>query len=224
MTQTTTQANNLYAIESAYDRMHIVSEMMDMPIHVTELLQGRHWSATASRNEREATQWNPNDWVQILVEDFGDPQRHEEDITVLFEQRLDFMLYHMFMNAGTFVDTITVRGVYLDPAMPPNKYNVPGPEVRLFDIEFNGKPLNASAAFLLFSAYAVKHVPVLSFPNQTLYGWLNQRPLPKAAEDLSRLANTQRLGLVIRPIIEHDHPEIGRLILKAESAKKDELL
>lgn len=203
-------AGDTYHINEVNEHMDVVSAMLEMPIHVTEMLDGRHWQVTASRSERSS------EFIHITVEMFDDNQaRHAEDVHVLYDQRLDYMLFDMLTNAQDAIESITLHGVYLTPSENENPYFLTKPEVRVFDLEFNGRSIDASIAFAFFDCYAVAHVPVLSLPGQTLADWLCRRPVQQAAKGTSKLVMADRAGVVIRPTSEHDHPSIGRMILKA---------
>lgn len=198
-----------FAVVDAEEHMDVIADLLDERVHVTEYLSGRLWSVCATRaNSAEGV----NFFVQI---DGENAAAKEEDEDVFFNQRLDYFLADLLVNASKDTDSITLIGQYLSPALDGNPYCVDRPEVRLFDLEVNGSPLDAPVVFAIFASYAVKHVPVLTLPGQTLGQWLDRRPLQERSGGLSRLAYTPRRGVVIRPAVEMNHPDIGRLVLKA---------
>lgn len=198
-------------LPSAYDHMDVVSDLLDTEIHITEKLVGREWVVKAEppgRNETEAI---------LFVQKFdGDRERAVEDEIALVAQNLDYMLESMYA-AKNDKGQIILRGVYTDPKI----YGANLPSVRLYEIEVDRQVLDAATTFALFACYAVPHVPVLSLPGQTLGEWLGRRSLQESAKGRSRLAKTDRLGVVIRTLYEMNHPSVGRAVLKAEQVAQE---
>ena len=183
------------------------ADMMDEPVMITEFLYGRDWAVTASRHAVD-----PKSAIVTVVQ-FGNQIRAIEDERAYNEGGFDYMLRSIMATAPQEVETITLRGVFTYP----DYYARSGSRgaVWLYDIELNGEPMDARHVFQIFSAFVVPHVPLLSAPGETLYGWMNRRPIPDAAEGWSKLAPIQRRGIVVRPTEEKTHPSVGRLLLKA---------
>lgn len=193
-------------LPNAQDYIEVVADLLGEPVMVTELLAGNEWAVTASRQAGRLP-------ALLTIAQWGDRSRAVLDEQALFDCNLDYMLQSMMANAPKAVSAVTLRGVSIER----NVYGREKQDVRLFDIEVNGEPLDAQQVFALLTSYAVPHVPVLTLPGQTLGQWLNRRSLPAAASGASRLYLTERRGIVIRTLTEQTHASVGRLMLKVRA-------
>ena len=119
---------------------------------------------------------------------------------------------------GHSIQTFTMRGELLGPSIQSNIYKLAQHEVRLFEMEADGKPIDAALFIELCRALDLPHVPVLS-EGRTLREWLDGKTLRQASNGQSALV-TQKLlreGVVIKPITEQPDQELGRLFLKQRS-------
>lgn len=196
-------------LQNAAEYMDVISDLLDTPVCITELVSGSPWSVVASRSPR----WDVEQYAVLDLSGDGETVTDAE-IDALYGQRLDYMLLDMLRNTTDAVETITLRGV-----MVSEEPGAGQPFVRLFDIEINGTPMDAQHVYAVFGAYGVAAVPVLTPSNMTLSRWLARRSLHEAAIGPSRLSDTPREGIVIRPFEEMTHEAIGRLILKFKAGQ-----
>ena len=79
---------------------------------------------------------------------------------------------------------------------------------RAFDLYVDGKYLDYPQFLAICETYSVPTVPIL------YRGPFNMEEIRKASDGESRLAGHIREGVVVRPIAERNHPEVGRLVMK----------
>jgi len=200
-----------YDIESAQNFVDIVERLMDEPCYITEKLEGSHWSATiyaddtiivSQRNYRIIpVEGGEHDWYKVL--------RLQG-----LNETLERMLYDL--EATQIIKAITLRGEMLGPGIQGNIYGLKDHEVRIFDIEVDGRSLNAGYFLEWAALYNVPIVPALA-ENITLREWLDGRSLKEASNGQSALANVLREGIVIKPMTESRDERIGRVFIKQRS-------
>lgn len=129
---------------------------------------------------------------------------------------------------------ITIYGEAFGPKIQGNIYREESPNLRLFDIMVNGEFLDAMTFYGLLDLFtghkrwsseeqdpmgcpAPPYAAPILFVG-TLRAFLNsyeRNPLAAASHGVSRIrSETIREGIVIRPLIEQRHPNLGRLIIK----------
>ncbi len=204
-----------YDIESAQNFVGIVDQyLMDSPCYITEKLEGSNWSATLYRDgELIASQRN----YRIIPVPGGEHDWYKVIRTQNLDEALKTLMAEMIADEGnTLIQAITLRGEMLGPGIQSNIYGLKNHEVRLFDIEVNGTPVDA-ARFLDYAArYNLSTAPVLAV-GMTLRSWLDGRDLREASNGKSALADRLREGIVIKPMVEGYEPKIGRVFVKQRS-------
>lgn len=236
----------VYDIEGAERNPDAVARMMDMQVVVTEKIEGMNFSVT-----------------YVAAEDkiYVNQRKHTitpiEGVTHFFWQlaRSHFLVpwdYHVFTNdtepgpSEYWTDSllgwlseiypgcdITIYGEAHGPKIQGNIYQLPSPELKLYDILVNGEFLDALTFFGLMATFGAYEpftqkenphvVPVIFVGTLRTYlqsrgahgGRLVNETIVEASRGISRLnPEVYREGIVIRPLIERRHPTIGRLIIK----------
>lgn len=204
-----------YDIEGADRYPDVVELLMDQQVCVTEKLEGMNFSVTVIRGGGRFV--NQRDYTIIpdmgSLHDFWKVAESQQ----LFQKAEEFMRF-----GGNFV---TLYGEYIGPKVQKNIYKLQANEVCIFDVKLDSgwlssnqlDALSASGKDPILPWGGV--VPILSH-GPTLRQWLNGRTVQEAANGESRLTEgVLREGIVIRPMAEQHHPELGRLILKQRSGE-----
>jgi RNA ligase (TIGR02306 family) len=198
-----------YDVESADRYVEIAARLMDEPVFITEKVEGSNlWvraetDGSVAVGQRENT-ITPRDGVEHTFHVIA--RRH----------RLDELARSFGRD-----QPVVVYGEALGPKIQGNIYNFKTHGVRLFDVRVGFRFL-APAAFLeavrAFFGNTDLVVPILQPPDgTTLRAWLGGRTVKEASNGRSLLADRPREGIVIKPLAEERHPEIGRLVLKQRS-------
>jgi hypothetical protein len=111
---------------------------------------------------------------------------------------------------------ITVYGEFIGPSVQSNIYQLTDFDVKLFDIKINKTwltPDQRQSIIKKHFGHLNIHVPILA-TDVILADWLNGQTLVQASHGISQLHKTNREGIVIKPMTESQHEEIGRLIIK----------
>jgi RNA ligase (TIGR02306 family) len=116
---------------------------------------------------------------------------------------------------------LTLRGEVLGPGVQGNWYRLPALTVRVFELEAEGQAVDAARFLELMASQPTPIAPLLA-RGVTLREWLAGRSLAEASTGPSALSRDPakpvlREGIVIRPMHEQRHPELGRVILKKRS-------
>ena len=117
---------------------------------------------------------------------------------------------------GRKAKAVTIRGEMLGSGVHDNYYKLKDHVVYIFEVEVDGKPLDAVDFLAIAERYALPTVPVLA-QNITLRDWLREKTLKQASDGQSALADTLREGIVVKPMTERHHETIGRVFIKQRS-------
>ncbi len=197
----------IYDIENCERYPGAVADLMASPVWISEKLEGSHF-ALAIIEGRE--------WIcqrRFAIEPKPDAPAHffwqvAQDRGVIELARK----FYRDLNATHLV----LRGEILGPNIQSNIYRLQEREIKFYDLQANHNYLDVDSLHQLFERYDAsdKLVPTLA-KGATLASWLAGTPLPQAAIGPSLLFNTGREGIVIRPMQNRSHPDLGgRLILK----------
>jgi len=193
-----------YDIEGAERNMDILEYMLDIPVIVTEKLEGQNFSITW-----DATQ------EKIFVNQRNYSIEPVEGKTHDFWAVCQSSWLHLFMQTIDVFNrknNITLYGEFLGPGVQGNIYKLQAHEVKVFDLKINGDYLNA-VDFIEYFDIGVR-VPTV-FQGGTLREFLKDQNIVEASHGASTLnSGTFREGIVIKPEYEGRHDSIGRLILK----------
>lgn len=195
-----------YDIEGADRYVEVAEVLMSQPVEITEKLEGQNLSVTYAVLEDKIYVNQRNFSIQPLqgeVHEFW-KVAYNQNIIAFVES-----LKHPGKN-------ITVYGEFIGPGVQSNIYKLKGFEVKLFDIKINEEWLSPEIRKSIIETYFGNldiHVPILA-TNIILKQWLNGNNLVEASHGISQLHKTNREGIVIKPMTESRHKQIGRLVIK----------
>lgn len=203
-----------YDVENAQSYVQIIETfLMDQPCFITEKLEGSHWSATLyTSDEIIVSQRN----FQIIPVERGEHDWYKVLRTQGFGDILKQMKAHLDDISKEPINALTLRGEMLGPGVQANYYQLKEHEVRIFEIEINGDPVNSTEFLKLAEQFKLPTVPILA-ENITLREWLKGQPLTEASNGTSLLSKRRREGVVIKPMHEDWDDEIGRVMVKQRS-------
>ncbi len=218
----------VYDIEGADRYPQVIHLLMDREVCITEKLEGSNWSLTILDgkifvNQRNDTikEYNPLKKgflfligkIRKLV---GLKERaiEHEFWRVARDQGLIDVAKRIYKDFGT--RSLTLRGEYCGPNMQGNIYKLSKNRVFLFDIKMDGRYIRYRDFYSLCETYELETVPVLA-RDVVLGAWLRGMTVKEASNGVSLLCPIKREGIVIRPVEEGRHQEIGRLIIKQRS-------
>jgi RNA ligase (TIGR02306 family) len=207
---------SLYDIEGAERYVaQLERHLMDAPVLITEKLEGSHFAASLlpdgdvavcqRRFRIQPITDAEHDW-HAAARRLGLPE--------LLPRLLRLLEGH---RAGRTPAVVTVRGEMVGPGIQGNHYRLRAQELRVFEIEADGRAVPVRALLELTDELALQRVPVVA-SDVILREWLAGRTLAEASNAPSALnADVPREGLVIRPMIELRDEDLGRVILKQRS-------
>ncbi len=199
-----------YDIENADNFVDVAALLMDQSVFITEKLEGSNWSATRMADGTKFVSQHHYriEPVEGATHDFWRVAQAQGLLDALDRIAAD--------HGGK---QVTLRGEYLGPGVQKNIYKLAKNQVALFDIEFNSEPLDATAFNEVAERYGLPVVPVL-WLEDTLRNWIAKHggDLRRSSNGESELApGVAREGIVIKPLTEQRHPQLGRLFLKQRS-------
>ena len=201
---------SIYDIENSERYPEVIKLLEDMPVWITEKLEGSHFALARI---------NGVNWVcqrRFAIELIPDKPKHffweiaeSEGLFELMEK----------IASKTKTDHLVIRGEVLGPNIQSNIYRLEKRIVKIFDVQVERKFLNATELKDLFQDLNATEllVPTISY-GETLKTWLAGRSLRESSTGDSALHKTLREGIVIRPLLEQHSEEIhGRLQIKQVS-------
>ncbi len=209
-----------YDIENCERWKAVVEQMLDMPVIITEKLEGCHIALTrfpdetmqlCSRNCRLGSFTGTEDLNEIPTE--GHYYRGAQNAQLATSMRILAALHPD--------KQITLRGELCGPGIGGNIYGLTSLDVYLFEVELDGRPIDSCVAFGF--DLPTKFAPIIAggITDQTvrtLRSILGEADLRSYSNGPSVLRPTQlREGVVIKPIDESTHHKLGRLFLKQRS-------
>lgn len=200
---------SVYDIEGADNFPHLVDVLLDLDVCVTEKLEGSNWSATRTRaGDLFVSQRNHS---------IRPTEGAEHDFwRVAREQGLLDLLARL--SAERPGRDVTLRGEYLGPGVQKNLYRLPKNLIALFDVEVDGRALPFREFEAIVREAQAVAVPVLFVGR--FREWLGPRTVREASNGASVFQGANgvaREGIVVKPLVEQAHEELGRLILKQRS-------
>lgn len=204
----------VYDIEGVDRNQHIVDYIIQNKIKCTisEKLEGTNYSCTHFADGRDFVNQRHNS-IQEL------PEKGEHEFwRVTREKGILELVKNIQMDANAH--DATVRGEMIGGSIQKNIYGIKGKELRFFDIMLTGAYVNVEDFLRYFEKFGFKDmlVPILAV-DVYLDEWLAGRTVQQAAGGPSVLGFSHREGIVIKPMVEQYHPDIGRLIIKHRDAE-----
>ena len=202
----------MYDIEGCDNYPNIVEMLMDVPVMITEKLEGQNWGLSIDTENN----------IVVNQRRFAVMPKDGEDVPTIVSvaetegwKSLIVDIKKKYSPNGC----VTLRGELLGPNVQGNIYLFKAQTVRLFEIEIDGKPVSAKEFMSLVSEYNISNiVPVLS-NGPTLREWLNGKTIQEASNGKSTLYGGLREGVVVKPLTESIIEGFGRLFIKQRSAE-----
>jgi len=202
-----------YDLEGAQRWPDVVEALMDVPVLITEKIEGSNYAAMLKRDgtfvvcthrqQVEELEGQTNIWWEVT---------RKQDIQAKAQELLD---------SRPLADYVIIRGEVVGPKIQGNYYGFTDFRLYIFDVEFNGLPVDAAEYEELYSLFDTMLVPCLWF-GKTLREYLkfwDNTSVQAASNGPSRLVSGPiiREGIVIRSMTEQSWPKLGRVILKQRS-------
>lgn len=206
------QGVSAYDIEGADRFTHVAEMLMQQKVHITEKLEGMNFSVTILPDSKVMV--NQRNYTIIPIE-----EKQHDFWKIAENSNLINVIKELWEQTG---GTLTVYGEFVGPGVQKNIYKLKTHCVYLFDILHDGKYFSAEKLTSTLDSVlekcdsVIRQAPVLS-TNLPLENWLGGKTIQEASNDQSQLANTLREGIVIKPMIEQEIYNFGRLILKQRS-------
>lgn len=193
-----------YDIEGAERNMEIMERLMDIPVVVTEKLEGMNFGITRTVDGKiYVNQRN------YSIEPIGDK---EHDFWRIAKEKGLIDLVKKMAEDCWPDSNVTFYGEYIGPASQGNIYKLKENVVKFFDIKVNDTYINSN----IFNKYISEElrVPIL-FSGGTLREFLGDKDIVAASHGKSVLNNgTLREGIVVKPEHEFRIDGFGRACLK----------
>jgi RNA ligase (TIGR02306 family) len=203
-----------YDIVSAQNHVELVTSLLDEPVYITEKLEGSHWSVMLNPETSRIAVSQRN--YRIEPNDKGEHLWHKMARIGNYAEKLQAIATEWESIHGRKPKAVTIRGEMLGPGVHDNYYKLKDHVVYVFEIEIDGKPLDAAEFLTVAERYALPTVPILA-QNIMLRDWLGEKTLKQASDGQSALANMLREGIVIKPMRERQHEMVGRVFIKQRS-------
>lgn len=197
-----------YDIEGISRYQNVVDYLMDKDVVITEKCEGMNLHITL-KADGAVKYGQRNFYIES-----NDPEKPHSFEVVSKEQLLPLakkLQTEKFPNSD-----VRIRGEFLGNQSQGNYYNIKGNKVAVFEIDINGKPIDAIDLLDLVKEYNIDFVPILHVGK--LSDFLNGKTVQEASHGKSKLVDKMREGLVIRPCREQYSPDLdSRLIVKHRS-------
>ena len=203
-----------YDIEDAQNYPHLVYDLMDIPVFISEKIEGSNWAITWLAEDDNISVCQRN--YKIIPIEGKEHTWHKAARTGKFFNKIKLMA-DMVATWGQNLKTVTIRGEIVGPGIQGNYYSLKEHEVYVFDIELNGVPMSSDMFFVLCTLFNIQPVPVIS-TYDTLFTQLDGRTLSNYSNGQSMIIDKPREGVVIKPMREMIMDEdIGRVFFKQRS-------
>jgi RNA ligase (TIGR02306 family) len=198
---------SVYDIEGCDRYPDVVAELMDMPVLISEKVEGSNSAVMYEREtgfaflqRRHEVKPDPSipelhDWIRV-------PQ--ENGLTAIAEQILN----------DYSAKRVIIKSEMTGPAIQGNIYKLQKVTTFTFDIEVDGRYLDAAEFIEVTKKYNIITAPILSV-GKTLREWLGGKTVQQASSGKSMLYDTLREGIVIKPMLEQYNSWLkGRMFIK----------
>jgi RNA ligase (TIGR02306 family) len=191
-----------YDIEGADRFGHIVELLLDQEVVITEKMEGTNCSVA-------------KDCDSLLVV-------NQRSNTIIEKPGINTSYWKTARNQNLLqiVDSLppisAIYGELCGPSIQKNIYQSKDHEIFVFDIKDAGKWMDWESFKLFTSTHGIRIAPVLFIGK--LKDFLNGKSVQEASNGKSVINPfALREGIVIKPVVEQFHSQIGRLIVKQRS-------
>jgi len=204
---------SVYDIESAQNYRDITDEyLMNAPVYITEKVEGSNWWATIDATGMIRV--GQRNYEIIDVVDY-----QHDWYKVLQSQELEDklrQLWDILAKSNDKLQLVTLRGEMTGPGVQGNYYQLKDYKMWAFDIEVDGKPIDATQFLEITEQLAIEIVPTLAV-DIILRDWLHGRTIKDASDGQSKIHTVKREGIVIKPMTEQMDMRLGRVFIKQHS-------
>lgn len=204
---------SVYDIEGADNYPEVISYLMNKKVIVSEKLEGTNFSVTLDYNGKF---WVNQRKFTILKD--GEFEHAFWKVT----QRMDLEkrlrdIVDKWKEGFNIPTTVTLRGELVGPGIQKNPYAFNDLTLFFFDVLVNDRYMPAYEFELFCKVNSFEPCPILA-SNYTLAEWLEGKSIQEASNGTSKLFDTAREGIVVKPYINEEYrSDIGRLIIKQRS-------
>lgn len=208
----------VYDIEGCNNYPRVLEKLMDKEVHITEKLEGSHFALNLDEKNN----------LTVCQRKFAIDHSNEEAKDHKFLKTVEVCRYDILINkikellATTTLDRngyfyLTLRGEILGPGIQNNYYELMHNQVRFFELEINGSPVDSSIFFDIFKEVAASETTVPLLAVGKLSDLLSGKDIQSFSNGTSALVNKLREGIVIKPSEEFYIERFGRAFLKMHS-------
>jgi RNA ligase (TIGR02306 family) len=204
----------VYDIEGVDRNQQVIDYIIQnrIKVMISEKLEGTNYSCTYFADGRDFVSQRHH-----TIQEMREKGEHEF-WRVSREKGILELVKNIQMDANAH--SATVRGEMIGGTIQKNIYGIKGKELRFFDIMLTGAYVGVEDFLRYFEKFGFKDmlVPILAV-DVYLDDWLAGRTVQQAAGGPSVLGFSHREGIVIKPMVEQYHSDIGRLIIKHRDAE-----
>ncbi len=199
-----------YDIEGVSNYQSVVDFLMDKDVVISEKVEGMNAHLTLKANgEIKIGQRN----FYIISNDTENPHSFEtvgkRDVLPLAQK----LQLEKFPNSD-----IRIRFEFLGESSQGNYYQFRGHVAKIFEIDVNGKSLDAIVLIDLIKEYNINFVPILHVGK--LSDFLNGKTIQEVSNGKSQLVDRLREGIVVRTFKNEYNKDLdSRLIIKHRSSE-----
>lgn len=194
-----------YDIESTDRHIDVVDTLRDVMVYVTEKLEGQNFSVTVTPSG------------EVFVSQRNYTIKPIEGHTHSFWKVAESEGVIAAAKRLAKTEPVTIFGELLGPGVQDNIYQLKKHEVHVFDIAVGNRFLDYAELCSECFVSDLKQAPVL-YTGHLRY-FLNGKTVQEVAGGTSKLFDTLREGIVIKPIYEMKLPHFGRVIIKKRDEK-----
>jgi RNA ligase (TIGR02306 family) len=195
-----------YDLEGAERNMDILERLMDVPVIITEKLEGQNFSITWSAKNKRIYVNQRNYSIEPIEGKSHDFWRVSEEKNFIKHVKL------LVKERGIEESDVTFYGEFLGPGVQGNIYKLQEHNVKFFDLKINEDYIDAIEFNELVNIN--DRVPTV-FSGGTLRKFLDGQDIVEASHGISTLnSSTFREGIVIKPEYEDRVDGFGRLVIK----------
>lgn len=205
---------SVYDIEGAERFGVLVERLLDEPVLITEKLEGSHFAASIFKDGEIAISQRRYKIEPIAA---AEHDWHKAARVSGLRDKLPLLKAEIERQRGEEVEVVTVRGELIGTGIQGNYYRLPGQQVKMFEIEVNGEPIDAHAFLALTKHFDIETVPVLS-ADVPLRAWLDDKSIAEMSNGETVInPKLAREGIVVRPMRELRDLTLGRILVKQRS-------
>jgi len=197
----------IYDIEAVSRYQNVVDTLMDEDVLITEKMEGMNMHLTLRHNGELKIGQRGYYITSKDVENVHSFEKIGKRDLLPIAQKLQDKKYP---NSD-----VRIRAEFLGENSNGNYYSLKGNKCIVFEIDVNGRPLNASEVVSLAKEYDLDFAPIIFIGK--LRDFLGNKTIQEMSEGKSALIDKLREGIVIRLLTERTLDGFGRVILKHRS-------